>query len=134
MGRLRGLRLFRRRCYEVLDVGSMHDPASRIVHRGLVALVLVSVAATIFESIPSISERYSILFHGIEAFIATVFLIEFTLRVWAIVDHPPLKAMPRWRARLDYAFSPSMLIDFIAIVPLLLVFFLPTDLQVLLIL
>ena len=134
MGRLRGLRLFRRRCYEVLDVGSMHDPASRIVHRVLVALVLVSVAAAIFESIPSISARYSIVFHSIEAFIATVFLIEFTLRVWAIVDHPPLKAMPRWRARLDYALSPSMLIDFIAIVPLLLVFFLPTDLQVLLIL
>jgi voltage-gated potassium channel len=50
------------------------------------------------------------------------------------VDHPPLSHVPRWRARLGYAFSPSVLIDLLAILPLLLSLVWPSDLQVLLVL
>lgn len=132
--RVRGIRLFRRRCYEVLDVGSVHDPASRIVHRGLVALILVSVLAVILESVPSLNARYHRLFVSLEVFAATIFTTEYVLRLWAAVDHPPLRDVPVWRARLSYAAYPSVLIDLLAIVPFYLAFFGPPDLQVLLIL
>jgi len=132
--RLRGARLFRRRCYEVLDVGSVHNAASRLVHRVLVAIILVSVLAAIFESVPSINARFSTFFHVFEWCAATIFTVEYLLRLWAAVEHRPLMHMPPWRARLHYAAQPAVLVDFLAIVPFYLSLFGPTDLQVLLIL
>lgn len=134
MVRVRGILLFRRRCYEVLDVGSTHDPTSRLVHRALVALVLVSVATAILESIPSLYARYALVFHVIEIIAASVFTLEYVLRIWAIIDHPPLKRLPHWRARLSYAGSPAVIVDLVAILPLFLAFAGPSDLQVLLLL
>lgn len=134
MGRIRGIRLFRRRCYEILDVGSTHDPLSRRVHNLLVALVLLTVAATILESVPSLYARYATLFHGIEFLAATVFTVEYALHMWAITEHPPLRNLPPWKARLAHAVTPSMVIDLIAILPFFFAFFFGTELEVLLLL
>jgi hypothetical protein len=60
-----GARTFRKRCHEALDGGSPQDGASRIVHRGIVALILVSVMAVILESVPSFAVRFGLLFQGI---------------------------------------------------------------------
>jgi voltage-gated potassium channel len=125
---------FRHRCYEVLDVGSMHDRTSRIVHRGLVAVVLFSVAATILESVPSLYADHAALFYGLEVGVLAIFLVEYVLRIWAIVDHPPLRHFPPWKARLAYATSPSVVVDLISILPLILAFYGPSDFQVLLLL
>ena len=132
--RIRGARLFRRRCYEVLDVGSHHDPASRLVHRVLIALILLSVTAVVLESVPSLAARYSMLFHGIEIIAAMIFTLEYGLRLWAAVEHPPLMRLPRWRARLIYSMQPTMLIDIGAVIPFYIALFGPADLQVLLLL
>ena len=104
------------------------------MHHGLVALVLLSVAAAILESIPSLYAAYATLFHAIELVAAIIFTLEYVLRVWAIVDHPPLKGLSHWRARLSYAGSPAVLVDLVAILPLFLAFAGPSDLQVLLLL
>lgn len=133
MARRRILR-FRQRCYEVLDVGSTHDPASRVVHRGLVLLVLISVGAAIFESIPRLYAQYWLAFQLVELIAAGVFMVEYILRIWAIIEHPPLQHLPAWRARLSYAVSPSVMVDLVAILPLFLAFAGPSDLQVLLLL
>lgn len=130
----RGFRLFRRRCYEILDVGSTHDPLSRRIHRGLVALVLITVAATIIESVPSIYQRHKTLFHVIELVAATVFTIEYLLHLWSVVEHPLLRTKEPWRARLHHALTPSMIIDLIAILPFFLAAFFGTELEVLLML
>lgn len=124
----------RQRCYEVLDVGSMHDPVSVLVHRGLILLVLSSVAATILESVPSIAQRFHSLFLAFEIVVATIFSIEYGLRIWAITEHPPLKELSAWRARLQYATSPSVMVDLIAILPFMLSLAHPSDLNVLLLL
>lgn len=105
-----------------------------MVHRGLVALVLISVGTAILESIPSLYARYALLFHAVEIVAASLFTLEYVLRIWAIVDHPPLKRLPHWRARLTYASSPAVVIDLVAILPLFLAFAGPRDLQVLLLL
>lgn len=134
MGRLRGARIFRRRCYEVLDVGSTHDPLSRKVHRVLVGLVLLTVAATIIESVPSINQRYAAVFHVIEVVAATVFFFEYVLHMWAITEHPLLRNVPPWKARLRHAATPSMIIDLIAILPFFLAIFFGSEFEVLLML
>jgi voltage-gated potassium channel len=134
MGRVRGARLFRRRCYEVLDVGSTHDPLSRHLHRGLVALVLLTVTATILESVPILKQRYALLFHSIEFVAAAVFTLEYALHLWSITEHPLLRALPAWKARASYALSPSMIVDLVAILPFFLAIFLGTELEVLLLL
>lgn len=131
---MRGVRFFRRRCYEILDVGSTHDPLSRQIHRILVGLVLLTVAATILESVPSLSKRYELVFLIIEVLAATVFLIEYLLHLWAITEHPPFRHLPRWKARLKHAMTPSMLIDLVAILPFFLAAFFGPELEVLLML
>jgi voltage-gated potassium channel len=127
-------RRFRLRCYEVLDVGSMHDPASVFVHRSLIVIVLISVLATILESVPDLAQRFDLIFLVVELVILGIFTVEYVLRIWAIVEHPPLNHLPGWRARLTYAASPAVLIDLISILPLLLVFYGSNDFQVLLLL
>jgi voltage-gated potassium channel len=134
MLRVRGARILRRRVYEVLDVGSLHDRVSRIVHVGLVALVLLSVGAVILESVTSLNQRFGALFHGIEIVAAAVFTLEYVMRLWAAVEHPPLARLPHWRARLNYALQAGPIVDLLAIVPFYLALIGPPDFQVLLIL
>lgn len=134
MARFRGRADFRRRCYEVLDVGSQHDPVSRLVHRLLVTVVLVSVTTTILESVPALNLRHARLFFAIEIFAAAVFSVEYLLRLWAIRDHPPLHHLSPWRARLSHARTPAMVIDLIAILPFFLSIFTTSDFEVLVLL
>lgn len=129
-----GTARFRQRCYEVLDVGSMHDPLSVFVNRALVLVVLFSVAAAILESVPSIAGRAPRAFIALEMVAAAIFTAEYALRLWAIVEHPPYRRMPAWRARLAHAASPALVIDLVAIVPFFLAMLVPSDFQVLLLL
>ena len=124
----------RRRLYEVLDVGSSHDQASLLTHRALVVLVLISVGAVILESVPSLEARFRIVFLAIEIVAAVIFSIEYVLRIWAAVEHPPLAHLPHWRARLAYALQPTLLIDLVAVIPFFLSLVGPSDWQVLLLL
>ena len=122
----------RRRAYEILDVGSTHDPWSRRVHAGLVLLILVSVAMAVLQSVPSIGAAHAGLFLGLDLVAGAVFTVEYVLRLWAAVEHPPLRHLPAWRARLHLAGQPGMLIDLVAILPLYLALAGVADLQVLL--
>lgn len=131
-GALRHVRL-RRRVYQVLDGGVSGDYVARAVHVGLVSLVLVSVAAVILESVPSLDARFGRLFIGIELVAALVFTAEYALRLWTAVEHGPLRGLSPARARVTLAMQPAMVVDLIAIVPFFLALLLPEDLKVLLI-
>jgi voltage-gated potassium channel len=129
---LRWLRL-RRRVYAVLEGGTSADVISRAVHVGIVALILVSVGTVILESVPSLDQRYGRLFVAIEIIAGVIFTIEYGLRLWSAVDHPPLRGERPWRARWLFAREPSMIIDLVAIIPFFLAFIAPDDFRVLLI-
>jgi len=103
------------------------------VHRGLVALILLSVVAVILESVPSLAARYSLLFFGIECVAVVIFTLEYAARLWAAVEHPMVRGEPAWRARLLYAVQPAAMVDFLAILPLYVGLAGPGDFQVLLI-
>lgn len=132
---MRPLRILsRQRWHDVLDGSRPDDPVGRWLNRVLVSLVLLSVLAVILESVPSLAGAYGVLFHGIEIVAALVFTAEYSLRIWASVEHGPLRHLSPWRARLAYAAQPALLVDLVAILPFYLALVGPADLQVLLIL
>lgn len=124
----------RRRTYAILDGGATGDRVSQIVHLTLVTLVLFSVTVVILESVPSLDARFGTLFNAIEALVAVVFTLEYGLRLWASVEHAPLRGLTPWAARWRYARSPAMMVDLLALLPFFLIFMLPDDFRVLLVL
>ncbi|MGL4242919.1 MAG: cyclic nucleotide-gated ion channel [Beijerinckiaceae bacterium] len=124
---------WRRRTYQILEGGTHGDRLSRVVHATLVVLVLISVTAVILESVPSLDARYGRLFLALEIAAAVVFSVEYLLRLWSAVEHPPLKRLEPWRARWQFARQPAMIVDLVAVLPIILTLLLPDDLKVLMI-
>lgn len=117
----------RRRVYEILDVGSSHDPASVIAHRLLVILILTSVASVVLESVPQAARAFGGLFNFIEVLALVVFSFEYLLRLWAAPEQHPRAVHRPWRARLVYLVQPSAVVDLLAIAPLYVMLFSPID-------
>ncbi|MCC2102853.1 MAG: ion transporter, partial [Hyphomicrobiales bacterium] len=111
-----------------------NDRAARFAHGFLIALVGVSVAAVVLETVPSLRERYQILFDAIELVALIGFSIEYALRLWSAPDSAPFFGMTPWRARLAYARSPYAIVDLLTVLPFYLGLFLPGDFRVLLLL
>jgi voltage-gated potassium channel len=125
--------LRRRQLYDLLE-GPAHGGAAWLLHVALIALVAISVTTVILESVASLQVRFGRLFDAIEIVAATVFTIEYAARLWVAVDHQPYRRLPPLRARLAYAASPAAIIDLLAILPFFLVFILPDDFRILMIL
>jgi voltage-gated potassium channel len=123
----------RRRIAYILDGGSSGRLSHR-VHQLLVALVLLSVGAVVFESVPEYRRTYGVAFDLIEYCAALVFSLEYILRLWCAPELPQFSDWPHWRARLSLAQTPSALIDLIAVVPIYLTFLVPGDFRVLMLL
>lgn len=121
----------RRWCDRLLDGGG-NDPTSRIVHGVLVLLVIVSVAAVIFQSVPEYDETYDAYFNAIEYVAVGVFTLEYLLRVWSAPEQAPFRERPAFAARLAYIRSGWAIIDLVSILPLYLSFIVSADLRVLL--
>jgi voltage-gated potassium channel len=124
----------RRRVYEILERGAAGDRVSLLVDRGLVALIIVNLAAVVFESVPSLAVRHQIWFDAIEYLSLAVFTIEYCLRLWVAVEHAPHQHLPASIARLKYAFGAPGIIDLLSVVPFWLSFLLPADLRIILVL
>jgi voltage-gated potassium channel len=124
----------RRRVYEVLEQGPMGTTASRVVSRFLIALVLINLAAVVFESVPALEARYRGLFFAIEIVSLVVFTVEYILRLWVASEHEPHQHLTAHRARLKYALSPAGLVDLLSVLPFWFAPVLPGDLRSLLVL
>lgn len=131
--RRRGLALLRRRVHVVLDGGS-HAPVAHVVHRALIALVLLSVISVIFESVPEYSEDYAVLFNVIEYVAVAAFTLEYVLRVWCAPEHTLYANRSPTGARLAFITSGWALIDLAAFLPFYLSFYFLSDLRVFLML
>jgi voltage-gated potassium channel len=124
----------RHRIYEIFDQTVAGDRVARNVHRIIVVLILANITAVVIDSVPANAEAYGSLLLAVEIVTVAGFAIEYGLRLWAAVEHPPLRHLSPWRARLAYALLPHSIIDLLAIVPAVLAFFVPADLGVLLVL
>ncbi|MEZ5925543.1 MAG: cyclic nucleotide-gated ion channel [Hyphomicrobiaceae bacterium] len=121
----------RRRVYDVLEVGRGESRLSTWVENGLIVLIFINVFAFVLETVPSIHIKYRGLLSFIEWASVLMFTFEYALRIWSCVEVPFLRRLSPMRARIQYAKSPYLLIDLLAIVPFYLSFLVPIDLRVL---
>ena len=111
------------RMYEILENLREDDPIALWTGRLLMALIMVSVMATIFETVKSLHDAYRGAFFVLEAFCVAVFSLEYLLRLWSCTAHP--KFHHSIGGRLRYMFKPMMIIDLLSILPFFLPFLLP---------
>jgi voltage-gated potassium channel len=126
--------VWRQAAYELLEQGSIGDHAAALVSAFIIGTITVSLVASALESVPQLASRYGSLFAAIELVTLIVLTVELALRLWVAVEHPLYRSLPPLKARLQYLVSASGLIDLLAVLPFWLAFYLPTELQVLLVL
>lgn len=122
---------WRRRIYEVIEIGHGDDRASRIFDFAIITLILLNIAAFVAETVPAIADAHRTAFLVFEIFSVAAFTVEYGLRLWTAVEVPFLKRLPAWKARLVLARSPALLIDLLAILPFYLGALFSIDLRVL---
>lgn len=109
---------WRRRAHLIIDHGAGDDLSARLVHGGLVALIVVNITALVLESVPRFAAAHGGLFHAIELVSTVLFTLEYAVRLWVAPEHARYRGMSAWAARRSYMLSPPALLDFLATVPL----------------
>jgi voltage-gated potassium channel len=120
----------RRRMYEVLEGTRDGDTFARMLDVALVMLIVLNVAAFIAETVPSLQSAYGLWFDAFEMVSVLLFTIEYLARLWTAPEVPFLKRMPSWKARLDWARTPHLIVDLIAILPFYLQYAIGLDLRI----
>jgi voltage-gated potassium channel len=110
----------RQRAFQILDHGRRRDPASRCIDWVLIGLVIGNVAAAVAQTVPDLTARQSANLQLFDRICVAVFAIEYLARLWTAPEHPLLGLHAPWRARLRFAATPMMVIDALALLPLLL--------------
>ncbi|MGX1785433.1 cyclic nucleotide-gated ion channel [Bosea sp. NPDC055332] len=123
---------WRRRAHLIIDHGAGDDLSARLVHGGLVALILVNVSALVLESVPSLAASYGRLFYWIELVSTVLFTLEYAVRLWTAPEHTRYRGLGDNAARRAYLVSPPALLDFLATVPLYAALLGYSDLKILL--
>ena len=109
----------KRRVYEILEVASEGDRASRRFDICILTLITLNGVALVLETVQSVQDRAGRLFNLFEIFSVSIFTVEYLLRLWCCTTSPDY-ARPV-RGRFKFARTPLALIDFLAILP----FYLP---------
>ena len=79
--------------------------------------------AVSLESVPNLSEKYSLPFLYFEIFSVVIFGLEYIARIWASSEKKDTQYSTGYGRRLSYIFSFTGIIDFLAIVPSILAIF-----------
>jgi voltage-gated potassium channel len=121
---------FRQRIYALVEVppdetGKAKFDAFDVF---IAMLIVLSVAANILASVPSIEARFGQTLSVFELAAAYIFAVEYLLRLWSCIENPRF-AHPV-KGRLRFIFSPMAIIDLLAFAPSLVPFW-SVDLMVL---
>ena len=123
----------RRRVYGVLERDGGTDITGSVLNYLLVALIVVTLIATVLESVPHLAETYITLLQSFEWAATGIFSAEYVARLWSATEHPPLRHHGRFFGRLRFALSPHGLVDLAAILPFWLGFVIDPDFRLLLV-
>jgi voltage-gated potassium channel len=126
--------VLRRRVYTVLEQGAGADGVSLALNRFLILLIVATLTATVFESVPEMAKAYALQLSAVEWTATLIFSLEYAARLWSAAEHPLLKHHGAFFGRLRFALSFSGLIDLAAILPFWLSVFIASDFRVLLVL
>jgi voltage-gated potassium channel len=108
---------WRNTVYVLVEGGQRGYPAGRIFDIGLIFVILVSAAAVVLSTEPSLHARWHELFPEVELIAVAVFSVEYVLRLWAAVEDPRWTHMGPVMARLRHAVTPLAVVDLMAILP-----------------
>lgn len=78
----------RRRVHDILEREDPDDPVTAWVFRGIVALIVLNVAAAIMLTDDRFRHLFPYDFKVIEAISLIVFGVEYLLRLWSCVESP----------------------------------------------
>lgn len=119
----------RNRLYEIMEAGNKDDIPSLTFDIFIISLISLNVLAVILESVASLRTAWETEFYIFELFSVAVFSVEFLLRVWTVSENPgPEYRHPVW-GRIKYLFTPTAIIDILAILPFYLSFLISLDLR-----
>jgi voltage-gated potassium channel len=123
----------RRRVYAVLEQSDGADGVDLALNRFLITVIVITLAATVVESVPELANTYALPLKAIEWTATLVFSLEYAARLWSADEHPLLKR-GAFFGRLRFVSSFSGLIDLAAILPFWLSVFIASDFRILLVL
>ncbi len=110
----------RARAFEILEHGRRRDLASRILDNLLIALIIANVAGAIAQTLPDIAGTWGGPLKALDRVCVAVFALEYAARIWVAPEHPMLRAFGALGARARFATTPMMVIDALALAPLVL--------------
>ncbi len=119
--------VLRQRAFQILEHGRRRQPASRLIDWILVLLILGNVAAAVAQTVPDIASHHGASLQLFDRVCVLVFAIEYVARVWTAPEHPLLGQHAALGARLRFATTPLMMIDALALLPLLLELLFPAN-------
>lgn len=108
---------FRRQLFDLLERGRRGDLLVRVFDIFMVAVILTNVAASVIGTVDSIQVKYGTALTWFDRVGVAIFIVEYVARLWTAPEHPALRHLASWRARLTHARSPMMLLDLAAIAP-----------------
>jgi voltage-gated potassium channel len=123
-------RSWRAEVHDVLEVGD-DNPIGRVVNIFLIVLIVANGLAFAAETVESVYQRWGPELEAFNTFSVMVFTVEYVLRLWSSVEIPLYRRLPHWRARLNFALRPMMIIDLLAILPWYVYQVVPFDLRAL---
>src|SRR5919108_3967641 len=88
-------RTARQEAYDLLDNGTTR-PLGLMLQKTIIALILISVGATVVQSVPEIAADLRWLFLAIEIVAVSCFTLEYVMRVWSAVEDPPYRELSPW--------------------------------------
>ncbi|SDB29255.1 voltage-gated potassium channel [Pseudobutyrivibrio sp. YE44] len=103
---------FKRRIYEVLEVGSVEDRSSRAYDRLMTVAIIVGLVPLTLKG----NSRYTI---AIDIVTSILFLIDYVARVYT-ADYK--MGYKNYKAYIAYLFTPLAIFDFLSIVPVIYIF------------
>ena len=120
-------RTFRQKVHSALNrnvySGEMHD----LIDITLGGVIFLSVLAVMLESVESIHEFMAAEFIVFDTFSVAVFSLEYVCRLYSCVEDPDYEHPVT--GRLKYMFTPTAIIDLLAVLPFYLVYFVQVDLR-----
>lgn len=107
----------RHQIWRQLDIEARPGHTMSFVNRALIVAILVSVAAVVLETEPTIRSGAPMLFISLEQFFGWLFVTEYLARLWSAGERKEYSGL---FGRLKYVVTPVALIDLLAIIPFLL--------------
>ncbi len=115
------------RLHAILENTTPGDRTAQLFNFGVMALIVLNVAAIILETVQGLHDPYKRLFRGFEYFSIAAFTFEYVGRLWSCNANPRFAG--HLIGRLRYAFTPMALVDLFSILPFYLPMFMTLDMR-----